>query len=137
MASYIVFDRLLELITYNVFHLHRWFCKNKEPSADGKEKARTVAMIVCYIILAVFSLAIISFLFLQILNCYQWTCLFSEQFCGDNRDPYRLSLVQSIISIFFTLSVFAAQYFSSKADLEKPNSTVFYPGIKENCCKWP
>ena len=134
MASYIVLDRLLEVITCDVFLLHRWFCRSKKENAD-KKKARRVAVIVCYIILAVFSLAIIPFLFLQILNCYQWTCLFAEQFCGDNRDPYRLSLVQSIISIFFTLSVFGAQHFSGKA--KDPDSTVFYPEIEKNCCKWP
>ena len=118
-----------------MFLLHRRYCKHRWCCKDTKEKENPAFVIVFIIIQSFFSLAIIPFLFLQILSCYQWTCLFSDEFCGDNRDPYRLSLVQSIISIFFILSVFGAQYFSNKAKNLK--DAISYPEIKENCCKWP
>ena len=114
---------------------YRYLCADRESYKDGIVKV--IIMIGADVILFVFSLAIIPFLFLQILDCYQWTCLFSDQFCGDNRDPYRLSLVQSIISVCFILSVFAAQYLSTASNRVTLESTLVYPKIKTNCCRCP
>ena len=114
----------------NFFLLCRYYISGKGYD-DGFPKA--VFVVIFDIILFIFTLAIIPFLFLQILGCYEWTCLFSDQFCGENRDPYRLSLVQSIISICFILSIFAAQYLTSTTER---SSTLVYPKLKENCCGW-
>ena len=79
-------------------------------------------------------MAIIPLLSLQVLDCYEWTCLLYSRYCGENRDPYRLSLDQSVVTICYGIAVFVVQGFANIAK-DKLKSTLCYPEIKEVCCQ--
>ena len=115
----------------NFFLLYRLYKNDK--AYEDKNKGALFFVIIFEIMLFIFTLAIIPLLFLQILDCYEWTCVFSDEFCEENSDPYKLSLVQSIISICFILSIFAAQYLASTITT-KDFSTLLYPEVKKNFC---
>ena len=95
--------------------------------SDNEAKKDVLVFIVFRIPLFIITLGIIPFLLLQVLNTYQWTCLFFDQFCGDNRDPYRFSLVQSIISMCFVFSLFVAKRLGKAS--EKPDKKKVYPDL--------
>lgn len=65
---------------------------------------------------------VIPFLFLQLLDCYQWICL-SEMVCGDLNNQYRLSLIQASISLTFIVTVFILSY--STEQMQKPTPTLY------------
>ena len=69
----------------------------------------------------ILTLFLLPLLFLQMLSCYQWTCLFSE-FCGSLENQYRLSLVQAVISFCFILSGFLISFSAKVA--AKPAKTI-------------
>lgn len=67
------------------------------------------------------SIFLLPLLFLQMLSCYQWTCLFSDLCAPENQ--YTLSLAQAVISFCFILSGFLISFSAKVA--AKPTKTIY------------
>ena len=99
-----------------------------------KSKTELCVEVLIEVLKLVPTLFIIPLLFLQVLDCYEWTCLFFDKYCGKNRDPYKLSLDQTVVTICYSIAVFIIQGLAGIAK-DKWESTLFYPKLKKTSCE--